>query len=65
MSLGLRPGDLVTEINGVTLNNPAQGMEIFQSLSESTQVSLSIQRNGKDMQIDLDTAKLAELSNTR
>ena len=65
LKLGLRPGDLVTEINGVPLTNPAQGMEIFQSLSESSQVSLKIQRNGKDMDIALDTGKLAELSTTQ
>lgn len=65
LKLGLRPGDLVTEINGVPLTNPAQGMEIFKSLAESSQVSLKIQRNGKNMDIALDTAKLAEFSTTR
>jgi general secretion pathway protein C len=57
ISLGLRPGDLVTEINGVALNNPAQGMEIFRSLGESSQVSVTIERNGRPQVLNLDSSK--------
>jgi len=64
IALGLRPGDLVTEINGVALNNPAQGMEIFRSLSESSQVSVTVERNGKSQTISLDASKLAEIGKT-
>ena len=64
MELGLRPGDLVTEINGVALDDPAQGMEIFKSLSDSPQVSLSVQRRGKVIDISIDTSKLAEMAGT-
>jgi general secretion pathway protein C len=59
ISLGLRPGDLVTEINGVALNNPAQGMEIFSSLGESSQVSVTIERNGRSQVLNLDASKLS------
>jgi len=64
IALGLRPGDLVTEINGVALNNPAQGMEVFRSLSESSQVSVTVERNGKSQNITLDASKLAEVGKT-
>jgi general secretion pathway protein C len=64
IALGLRPGDLVTEINGVALNNPAQGMEVFRSLSESSQVSVTVERNGKSQNITLDASKLAEIGKT-
>ncbi len=64
ISLGLRPGDLVTEINGVALNNPAQGMEIFNSLGESSQVSVTIERNGRSQVLNLDTSKLSAAGRT-
>ena len=59
IALGLRPGDLVTEINGVALNNPAQGMEIFSSLGETSQVSVTIERNGRSQVLNLDSSKLS------
>lgn len=65
MALGLRPGDLVTEINGVALNNPTQGMEIFRTLSESSQVTVTVERNGVKQAISLDASKLAEIGNTK
>lgn len=58
IALGLRPGDLVTEINGVQLNNPAQGMEIFRSLGESSQVSVTIERGGRQQTLNLDVNQL-------
>ena len=53
IALGLRPGDLVTEINGVALNNPTQGMEIFRTLSESSQVQVTLERNGQSQTLSL------------
>ncbi len=58
-ALGLRPGDLVTEINGMTLNNPAQGMEVFRSLGNATQVSLTVERNGERQTINVDASQLS------
>lgn len=57
-ALGLKPGDLVTEINGTPLSDPSRGLEIFRSLNESTQVSVSIQRNGAQTSLVLDTTQL-------
>jgi general secretion pathway protein C len=57
-SLGLRPGDLVTAVNGMTLNSPAEGMQIFRSLSDETQVTLTIERNGQTENMTLDTSQL-------
>jgi general secretion pathway protein C len=65
IALGLRPGDLVTEINGVPLNNPSQGAEIFRTLSDSTQVALTVERNGQKQTINLDSSKLAEIGTTK
>lgn len=52
-ALGLRPGDLVTEINGTALNNPTQGMEVFRSLGSATQVSLTVERDGQPQVLSL------------
>ena len=59
-ALGLRPGDLVTEINGMALNNPAEGMQIFQGLGDSTQVTVTIERNGESQVLTLDTSQLPQ-----
>ena len=55
VGLGLQPGDLVTEINGMTLNNPAQAMEMFRSLADTTQVTVTIERDGQAQTLTLDT----------
>jgi general secretion pathway protein C len=61
IALGLRPGDLVTEINGVALNNPAQGMSVFNTISESSQIQLTLERNGKSQTLSLDMSGLADI----
>ena len=58
IALGLRPGDLVTEINGVALTDPAQGMEIFSSLGSSSQLSVTIERNGRAQVLAIDTSQI-------
>ncbi len=56
--LGLRPGDLITQINGMPLDDPARGMEIFRGLGDATQVSVTIERNGQTEVLTLDTSRL-------
>jgi general secretion pathway protein C len=53
-ALGLRPGDLVTDINGQPLDNIQSGMEIFRDLGDATQVTVTIERNGSSMVLTLD-----------
>ncbi len=57
-SLGLRAGDLVTEINGVALNNPAQGMEVFRSLGGASQVTVTVERDGQPQVLSLNMAQI-------
>ena len=57
-ALGLRPGDLVTDINGQSLTNLQDGMAVFGSLGEAAQVTVTIERNGNPMVLTLDTAQL-------
>jgi len=63
-ALGLRPGDLVKDIDGAALTNPAQATEIFQGLGDKDQVSVTVERNGQPETIVLSTSQL-ELDNTQ
>jgi general secretion pathway protein C len=56
--LGLQPGDLVLAINGTPLDDPQRGMEIFNTLGSSDQVSVTVERNGQSQELTLNTAQL-------
>jgi general secretion pathway protein C len=43
---GLKAGDVVMAVNGVTLDNPIKALEVMRDLSTSSSVSLDIERNG-------------------
>ena len=57
-ALGLRPGDLIKDIDGQSLSDPAQAMQIFQSLGNAEQVSVTVERNGQPETIVLRTSQL-------
>lgn len=57
-ALGLRPQDLVKDINGQALTDPTQAMQIFESLGEQTQVTVTIERDGQDQTLTLDMNQL-------
>lgn len=57
-ALGLRPGDLVTQINGQSLTNLQDGMEIFKSFGETPQITVTIERNGNSMTLALDSSEV-------
>jgi len=57
-ALGLRPGDLIKDIDGQALNDPTQAMQIFQSLDSADQVSVTVERNGQPQVIVLSTSQL-------
>jgi len=56
--LGLQPGDLVTAINGTSLDDPARGMEILNSMASSASVNVTVERNGQAQQLTLNTAQI-------
>lgn len=62
-ALGLRPGDLIKDVDGAALTNPQQAAEIFQSLGDRDQVSVTVERNGQPEILVLRTSQL-ELGNT-
>ena len=57
-ALGLRPGDLIMDIDGQSLTDPTQAMEIFQSLGTASQVSVTVERDGQPEVIVLKTDQL-------
>lgn len=64
-SLGLEPGDVVTDINGLTLDDPARGLEAFAALGEASMANVTILRNGTPQVIVIDTNQLNALSEDR
>jgi len=64
-ALGLRAGDLVTEINGIALNNPAQGMEVFRSLGDAPQVTVTVERDGQPQVLSLNMTQINAVGATQ
>jgi general secretion pathway protein C len=57
--LGLQPGDLITSINGMSLNDAGASNDILGLLSSSTSVVVGIERNGGPMQLNLDITQIS------
>jgi general secretion pathway protein C len=57
--LGLRAGDLVTAINGTTLQDQTRGNEIFNSLSGAAEARVTVIRGGSPMELHLNLAEVA------
>lgn len=57
--LGLRPGDLVTAINGTPLDDPSRGNQIFNTLASASEAHLTVMRSGRQQDIALNLAQLA------
>jgi general secretion pathway protein C len=64
-ALGLRAGDVVTDINGTVLDDPSQGLQVFQSLGETTQANVTVLRDGVPQVIVIDTSQLQSLQENR
>ncbi|MEM1174714.1 MAG: type II secretion system protein GspC [Pseudomonadota bacterium] len=57
-ALGLKAGDLIKDIDGQSLSDPQQAMQIFQSLGNAQQVTVTVERNGTPETIVLKTDQL-------
>lgn len=51
--LGLQPNDVVTAVNNVGLTDTSQAMQLYRSLSQTSQVSLEILRDGVTTNVDV------------
>jgi general secretion pathway protein C len=57
--LGLRPGDLVTAINGTPLSDQTRAEEVFNSLSNAAEANVTVERNGTRQDLHLNLAEIA------
>jgi general secretion pathway protein C len=57
--LGLKPGDLVTAINGTPLDDPQHSQEVFNTIQSSDHVTVDIERAGQKQEITLNIAQVA------
>ena len=58
-NLGLRPGDLVTAINGAALDDPQRGQEIMNTVETSDRATVTIERGGQAQDLTLNIAQVA------
>ncbi len=52
-SAGLRPGDVVTSINGVQLDDPSKSLQLLSDLSQANQITLTVQRGGESQTVNV------------
>src|SRR3546814_5811557 len=45
--LGLRPGDLVTQVNGIQLDDSQKALQMLTELSKANSISLTVERGGQ------------------
>ena len=64
-ALGFQPGDVVTEINGTAMSDPSRGLQVFESLGESTLANVTVIRGGTPQVLTIDTTQLGELDAAR
>jgi general secretion pathway protein C len=57
--LGLRPGDLVTGINGTPLDDPQRSREVLNTIESSDRATVTIERGGQTQDITLNIAQVA------
>jgi general secretion pathway protein C len=57
--LGLKPGDLVTAINGTALDDPQRSQDVFNTIQTSDHVTVTVERAGVKQEISLNIAQVA------
>lgn len=50
---GLQPGDVVTAVNGIVLDDPAKGAQVVTALAAASTISLAVNRNGEAKSVSL------------
>ena len=48
---GLQAGDIVTAVNGVKLDSPANGMQALQGLADAASANLTVKRGGEEISV--------------
>jgi type II secretion system protein C len=63
--MGLQPGDLITEIDGAPLNDPAIAWDIFHQLAEGSAISATVKRKETAQSISLDGSLIVSAEEAR
>ncbi len=57
-ALGLQPGDVMTEVNGLVMNDPRAAAQVFSALSETSVASVTIVRDGSPQVLTIDLSTI-------
>ncbi len=49
--LGLRRNDILTEVNGISLNDPASSFSLMEQISSADEINMTIRRGERDMNV--------------
>ena len=60
-ALGFVPGDIVTDINGIVLDDLNRGLQAFEALGEATMANVTVLRDGSTQVLVIDTRQLQNL----
>jgi general secretion pathway protein C len=60
--LGLEPGDVLTEVNGTALNDPASSLQVFESLGEASTATVTVLRNGSPQVVVIDMTQVQNIA---
>jgi general secretion pathway protein C len=52
-ALGFKPGDIVTEVNGLSLSDPGNAVLLYQMLKDTKQANFVIERGGSTMSLSV------------
>jgi general secretion pathway protein C len=61
-ALGLEPGDVLTEVNGTALNDPASSLQVFESLGEASMATVTVLRNGTSQAVVIDMTQIQNIA---
>jgi general secretion pathway protein C len=64
-ALGLKAGDIVTDINGTALDDPSKGLKVYDALGETTQANVTVIRDGNPTVLVIDTSQIQSLGENR
>lgn len=52
-NLGLQPGELVTSVNGVVLDDPAKSLQMLSNLAQASSITLTLERAGQSRTVNV------------
>ena len=52
-ALGFKAGDVITAVNGLTLSDPANTVQLYQLMRDAAEASFDVDRNGTPVSISV------------